>query len=549
MLRTGFALLLFCLANLSQAATLVYNVQGYTMDQGRRVSFVALEYEEGIVTRLHYKEDTVAGSEATTRINGDGATLLPGLIDAHGHIFNHGKLLSNVNLVGSPSEDDSVQRVANFISGAGDAPWIIGRGWNQVLWPVKKFPLRTSLDRISAGKAIALKRVDGHALWVNSEALRRAGIDDATVDPEGGEIHRDDQGVATGILVDNAMNLVFSAIPPMTDARMEQYEKVALKDLAAQGLTSVHDAEATAQQVRAFQSMREKEQLNVRVYPLLDMMDPENDAYLRQGPIIDPQHMLDIRSVKISADGALGSRGAALFEEYSDDPGNKGLLLVSNEQMDHHIGRAMAAGYQVCIHAIGDLANARVLDYFERLIKRYDSRDLRHRDEHAQIIRLQDIPRFAELGVIASVQPTHATSDKNMAGDRLGNERLVGAYAWRKLLNAKAVVAGGSDFPVESANPFFGLHAAVTRQSQDNQPSGGWLPREKLTRDEALSIFTEGAAYAAHQEKVIGRLLPGYYADFILVRDNYFEVPELDIWKNKVLATYVAGKRVYSQSF
>jgi len=257
--------------------------------------------------------------------------------------------------------------------------------------------------------------------------------------------------------------------------------------------------------------------------------------------------MLDIRSVKISADGALGSRGAALFEEYSDDPGNKGLLLVSDEQLDHHIGRAMAAGYQVCIHAIGDLANARVLDYFEPLIKRYDSRDLRHRDEHAQIVRLQDIPRFAELGVIASVQPTHATSDKNMAGDRLGNERLAGAYAWRKLLNAKAIVAGGSDFPVESPNPFFGLHAAVTRQSHDNEPSGGWLPQEKLTRDEALSIFTEGAAYAAHQEKVIGRLLPGYYADFILVRDNYFEVPERDIWKNQVLATYVAGRRVYSR--
>lgn len=266
---------------------------------------------------------------------------------------------------------------------------------------------------------------------------------------------------------------------------MEQYEKVALQDLAAYGLTSVHDATAKAQQVRAFQSMRDKGQLTIRVYPLLDVRDPENDAYLRRGPIIDPQHMLDIRSVKISTDGALGSRGAALFEDYSD--------------------------------------------------------------EHAQIIRVQDIPRFAELGVIASVQPTHATSDKNMAGDRLGNDRLAGAYAWRKLLNAKAVVAGGSDFPVESPNPFFGLHAAVTRQSQDNQPSGGWLPQEKLARDEALSIFTEGAAYAAHQEKVIGRLLPGYYADFILVRDNYFEVPEQDIWNNQVLATYVAGRRVYAR--
>jgi hypothetical protein len=276
-------------------------------------------------------------------------------------------------------------------------------------------------------------------------------------------------------------------------------------------------------------------------------MDPANDVYLREGPLIDPENMLVIRSVKISADGALGSRGAALFEDYSDQPGQKGLLLVNDEQLDTHMSRAMAAGYQVNIHAIGDLANARVLDYYEQMIKRYNNGDLRHRNEHSQIIRPEDINRFAEIGVVASIQPTHATSDKNMAGDRLGQKRLAGAYAWKKLLDSGARLAGGSDFPVESPNPFFGLHAAVTRQGQDNQPPGGWLPEEKLTRDQSLSLFTENAAWAAHQENVIGRLLPGYAADFILVRDDYFTVPEQDIWKNEVLATYVAGRKVYEK--
>ena len=372
-----------------------------------------------------------------------------------------------------------------------------------------------------------------------------AGIGPDTADPEGGEIIRDSGGRASGVLIDNAMNLVFDVMPPVTDQDMARYALVAMQDLARHGVTSVHDAGIKAQEVRAYQSLRERDALPIRIYAMLDVEDPANDAYLRQGPIIDPAHMFDIRSVKISADGALGSRGAALFEDYSDQPGQRGLLLVNDEQLDHHMGRSMAAGYQVNIHAIGDRANARVLDFMETMVRKYDNRALRHRNEHSQIIRIEDIPRFAEIGVIASIQPTHATSDKNMAGDRLGEARLAGAYAWRKLLESGAHLAGGSDFPVESANPFFGLHAAVTRQSQDNQPPGGWLPEEKLNRDETLSLFTEWAAWAAHQENVTGRLLPGYAADFILVRDDYFRVPEENIWKNQVLGTWVAGRKVY----
>jgi predicted amidohydrolase YtcJ len=545
MIRGLLCVLALTFASQLGASTLVYNINGYTMNDGARVRFVALEFDQGKVTRLYRQPADVKRSQADERINGEGATLLPGLIDAHGHVTSHGRALSAVDLVGSDSEADSVARVKAFIGKHPQQEWILGRGWNQVFWPGKQFPDRSSLDAVSGKRAVALGRIDGHAMWANSKALELAGIGDDTRDPEGGQIIRDKNGRATGVLIDNAMNLVEQVMPPVTDADMRRFAHTAMEDLARNGVTSVHDAGISAQEVRAFQSLRRDNNMPVRIYAMLSVLDPANDAYLREGPLIDPEHMLDIRSVKISADGALGSRGAALFDDYSDEPGQKGLLLVNDEQLDNHMGRSMAAGFQVNIHAIGDKANARVLDYFEVMIKKHNNRHLRHRNEHSQIVRPQDIPRFAEIGVVASIQPTHATSDKNMAGDRLGEERLKGAYAWKTLLDNGAQLAGGSDFPVESANPFFGLHAAVTRQGQDNQPPGGWLPQEKLDRDQTLSLMTEWAAWSAHQEQVIGKLMPGYAADFILVRDDYFEVPEQDIWKNEVLGTWVAGKKVY----
>lgn len=527
------------------ASTLIYNVHGYTMDHGRRVSFVALEYENGRVSHLYNSEAQSAASKASERIDGMGATLLPGLIDAHGHILNLGQALSAVDLVGSESEQAAALRTQTFMARFPGDKWVLGRGWNQVLWPKKDFPGRESLDAISGDKPVVLIRIDGHALWVNSAALALAGIKKDTRDPEGGQIIRDEQGVATGVLIDNAMALVKRVMPAASAAQVETYLLRALQNLASLGLTSTHDARVDARDLRAYQALRERGEMPIRVYPMLDVLDPANDDNLKMGPIVDPDHLLDVRSVKISSDGALGSRGAALFEDYSDRAGHRGLLLLTDEQLEHHIGRAMAAGFQVNTHAIGDLANARVLDYYQRLIGKYKSGELRHRIEHSQILRVEDIPRFEALGVIASIQPTHATSDKNMAGDRLGEQRLAGAYVWKSLLNSGATLAGGSDFPVESANPFYGLHAGVTRQSHDNQPDDGWMPNERLSRDTALSLFTEGAAYAAHQEEYLGRLLPGYYADFILVRDNYFTVPAEDIWKNKVIATYVAGKQVF----
>lgn len=528
----------------TSAATLVYNVKGYTMNEGERVAFAALEFDDGKISRL-YGADAVADSSAHKRIDGQGATLLPGLIDAHGHVTLFGRALTTADLAGSESEAAAVNRVRAFMEANPGLEWITGRGWNQVLWPDKQFPDRRSLDTVSGDAVVALGRIDGHAMWVNTRALALAGIDRDTPDPPGGEIIRDGAGRATGVLIDNAMGLVEAAMPPVSDEDLQRYASAAMAELASFGVTSVHDAGISARELRTYQSLRRANRLPIRIYAMLSVLDPANDAHLAAGPLVDPEHLLDIRSVKISADGALGSRGAALFEDYSDRPGQRGLLLVDDEQLKHHVARSMTAGFQVNIHAIGDRANARVLDYFEAMIGKYGSRALRHRNEHAQVLRLQDIPRFAELGVIASIQPTHATSDKNMAGDRLGEQRLAGAYAWKSLLESGARLAGGSDFPVESANPFFGLSAAVTRQDKNGRPPGGWLPGQKLSREQALSLFTEWAAWAAHQEGVIGRLLPGHAADFILVRDDYFEVEEAQIRNNEVLATFVAGRQVF----
>ncbi len=526
-------------------ATLIHNINGYTLSDGDLQRFTAIEFEGEKINALYADDQALPKNNTSKRIDGKGATLLPGLIDAHGHVGGYGEALSAARLVGAESQGSAAEKVAAFAA-TSDSPWIFGRGWNQVLWPDRQFPSKQSLDEVSTLRPIALDRIDGHALWVNSKALELAGIDASTPDPEGGQILRDSAGQPTGVLVDNAMNAVKAVFPKVTDERKAAYLRTALSRLASFGLTSTHDARVDAQTVRAYQLLATDQDLPIRVYGMLDVLDPKNDPYLQKGPIIDSRHMLDIRSVKISADGALGSRGAALAADYSDQPGQKGLLLLSDQTLKHHISRAMAAGYQVNTHAIGDLANTRVLDFYESLIKEHDSAALRHRVEHSQILRVEDIPRFKQMGVIASIQPTHATSDKNMAGNRLGEQRLVGAYAWKSLLKAGTKMAGGSDFPVEHPNPFYGLHAAVTRQSQDDKPVGGWLPEQKISREQALSLFTEGAAYAAHQETVIGRLAPGYYADFILVEQDYFAMPEKAIWESKVLETWVAGKRVYA---
>ncbi|MEM6545550.1 MAG: amidohydrolase [Pseudomonadota bacterium] len=543
-MRTVFTILSLLFVTTSSASTLIYNVRGYTLEGDELIKFYALEYDQNLVTARFVTKEAAGKSTAQTRINGRGLVLLPGLIDAHGHVAALGVTLDSADLTGAQSETEAAERLRE-VKVTSKRSWVYGGGWNQTLWDSGEFPSRTSLDKIIADQPVVLTRVDHHALWVNSFALEAAGITDETPDPAGGVIVRDANGVATGVLIDNAMNLVNDAAPEPTLLSKRREIMRSTRYLASIGITAVHDAGATAIELDAYESLLSDGDLPIRVYAMLRIADPAIQRKLELGPWEDEARMYSARSVKIYTDGALGSRGAALLEDYSDEPGNRGYLLNEEADLAELMLNALNQGYQLNVHAIGDRANTLVLDKFEALNQDSESRLRRHRIEHAQVLQLSDINRFRDLGVIASIQPTHATSDKNMAGDRLGEARLEGAYLWKTLLKAGARLAGGSDFPVEPPNPFYGLHAAVTREDRNGDPLGGWRPNERLTRIEALSLFTTDAAYAGHAEDFLGQLAPGYAADFILVRDDYFEVPERNIWRNEVEATVVGGALVH----
>lgn len=521
----------------STAHTLVYNVNGYRATSSALERFSALAFDsDGRVIATY---QTAPADDGARRIDGGGATLLPGLIDAHAHVEDLGHLANRVDLMGAKTLAATLARIETFArTGAGDG-WVLGRGWNQVLWEEQAFPTAADLDALDLGRPIWLRRVDGHAGWANSLALERAGIDNDTPDPPGGRILRDTDGRATGVLIDKAMALVDEVIPPPTRAKRRAALQAAFDELARLGITSVHDAGIDTELAEIYYEIDDAGAIPIRVYAMLNA-----DAWREFGPPqprAGPNH-LEIRSIKAYLDGALGSRGAALLAPYDDDPGNEGLLFADRGEFAELARAASAAGYQVNVHAIGDAANRIALDGFAALDNRMQ---LRHRVEHAQIIAPDDIPRFAELGVIASMQPIHATSDMNMAGERVGERRILGGYAWRTLLDSGAVIASGSDFPVEPPNPFYGLHAAITRQDRDGEPPGGWYAGQRMSRTEALRSFTRDAAYAAHQETWLGTLDPGQQADFILVDRDVFEMPVTDIWRTEVLQTWVGGKQVY----
>jgi predicted amidohydrolase YtcJ len=538
-------LILLLLAGSALAAeTVIHNVTAYTSTATGIQEFNVLVFADDGKIVAAGDEALLADYPDATRIDGNGHSLLPGLADAHAHVYGLGFLARSLDLAGVTSLRAALGKIAEYAEMWPSSGWIQGRGWNQVLWPVKEFPSAADIDAVVSDRPVWLRRIDGHAGWANSAALEIAGIDADTPDPIGGKIIRDSAGKTTGVLVDKAMDLMTAHLPTPDKNDVRQAYSLANARLVSLGITGVHDVGISVSEAEVYMSMADDGELDLRIYAMLSGAGENLDALNKPVRGYGEDH-LDIAAVKLYADGALGSRGAALIDPYADDVENRGLPFYTVDEMTAFTRKANELGFQVGIHAIGDRGNRIALDAFDRAQDGAKSA-LRNRVEHAQIIALDDIPRFAQLGVIASMQPTHATSDMNMAEDRIGPERIQGGYAWRRLLDSGAVLASGSDFPVELANPWHGLYAAVTRQSRGGLPEGGWYADQALTRAEALHSFTLAAAYAAHQEDRLGSLEPGKWADFIIVDRDYFQVPASEIDDIQVLETWIGGERVFA---
>ncbi len=528
----------------SPASTTVYVARRVRTLDPQRPLVEALAVRDGKVLATGTRGEVLSAAGADARVvQLADATVVPGLSDAHGHLAGLGRSLSSVILVGANSRSEALERLKAAPRSAFQSDWLIGQGWDQNDWPEKAFPTRAELDAHWPSTPVALSRIDGHALWVNGEALRRARITRDTKDPEGGRILRGPDGEPTGVLVDNAMDLVFAVLPPPTDAQFEAQLSAALARCAENGMTGVHDAGMDLRTFKLLQRWDAEDRLPLRVYVMVDGMGPDREAFLSMGPI--QGRKLTARAVKFSVDGALGSRGAALHAPYSDEAGHRGLLLLTPEEYEARVRAFIGKNFQVATHAIGDRANTLVLDTVLRVAGPQAVRGGRHRVEHAQVLRLEDITQLGTHGFIASVQPTHATSDMPWAEARVGPERLPGAYAWQRLKAAGATLALGSDFPVERPDMLAGLYAARTRQDASGQPPGGWLPDQRLSGQEALEGFTVGNAYASFAEDRRGRLQPGMDADFVVLSVDPVEAQPAELLTGRVHLTVVGGTEVY----
>ena len=486
------------------------------------------------------------------RVDAGAATVVPGLIDAHGHLMGLGYALMQADLVGTRDRADVVARLKAFAEKEAlpEGAWLVGNGWDQNDWPEKAFPTAADLDAAFPDRPVWLERVDGHAGWANSAAMQL--VEQANPErslagdwqPDGGRILRAD-GKATGVFVDEAMGLVRAQMPEPDEAWLTEALERALVAAARDGLTGVHDMGVSSQTLALYKRFADAGKLTLRIDAYADGDGQALADLCEHGAYYHPDGRLQMRGVKLFIDGALGSRGAALLADYSDEPGNRGLLVTDPATYEGIVRKAKGCGVQVATHAIGDRGNRIVIDTYERVLGDDAKSDHRWRVEHAQIVSPEDIPRFAPLGVIASMQPTHATSDMPWAEDRLGKDRLFGAYAWQRFLHSGARLALGSDFPVESPDPRLGLYAAVTRQDRDGQPPGGWLPDQRLGAAEALRGFTSDAAYAAFDEKQVGKLARGMRADFVVLAEDPLQAPASQLDDLQIESTWVDGKPVY----
>jgi predicted amidohydrolase YtcJ len=515
---------------------LLTNGRIHTMDVAGSV-VDSLVIREGRVAFAGRRGDiSLAAREPTLDLG--GRAVLPGLVDGHGHLMLLARARLELSLAAAGSEDDIARMVAAAAARMRPGEWITGRGWDQTRWPRQRFPSRASLDRAAPGHPVALVRVDGHATWASGEALTRAGVTRRSPDPPGGVIEKDALGEPTGILIDLAQDVVRGLIPAPSDERFDQAVRDTLAECLAKGLTGAHEPGLDLSAVASYTRLIERDQVPFRVFAALSGKKAWG-RYRDGAPQTVGDGRLVVGAVKLWLDGALGSRGAALHAPYCDDPANTGLVLIPPDDVERLTREVSARGFHVWVHAIGDRANTMVLDVFER-VRATGGPQSRLRVEHAQILTSADIPRFARLGVVPSMQPTHCTSDMRWAGERLGPERLAGAYAWRSLLDTGAYIAGGSDFPVEDANPFLGLHAAVTRRPREGADPG-WQPEQRMTRDEAVRSFTIWNARSVGLAADQGSLEVGRRADLIALPDDVFTCPEERIAGLAPVLTMVGG--------
>lgn len=571
----SIAILLFLLtvmleAQKREARLIVTNATIHSMDKSNRL-YSAMAVDGDRIVALGSTKHILAKYRAQKIIDCAGKTVLPGFIDAHAHLLGLGERRFRVDLEGTKSVDEVRARIKARVENAAPGEWIVGRGWDQNDWQSKRFPSHTDLDDVAPNNPLFLIRIDGHAAWLNLAALERAGITTHSSDTLGGKILRRADGSPTGILLDNQMEVVRWRIPPHSKERLKQMYKLALEECHRFGLTSVHDMGIDAPKIEAIRELIGSGGFPFRLFAVIDGLLPEWHDLVRKGRTVFGADQLVLGGIKLYADGALGSRGASLLEAYSDDAGNSGIEITSQEIIRNVTLEALRSKLQVAVHAIGDRANRLTLNAFEEALRETKRRNARLRIEHVQVLQQSDMSRFAKLGVLASMQPTHCTSDMYWAEARLGAKRVEGAYAWRSLHRTGAMLLGGSDFPIETANPLLGIYAAVTRRDKFGVPNShgdiekhfsvdgtltdvspryrdGWYAREKLDRLTAIRMFTSNAAYGAFMEREIGSLEAGKYADFILLDADVMTIPAKDIPNVSVEATFVGGSEVYRKT-
>jgi predicted amidohydrolase YtcJ len=566
------SLILILMKSQTKVDLLLTNGVVYTVNSSNDIDEAIAVKGQSIVAVGTTKEMT-ANYKAATTIDLQGKAVYPGFIDSHAHLVSLGTMLMTLNLASTASAEETATLVAEQIKKDGGTRWVRGRGWDQNTWPVKRFPTAEILDAVAPETPVYLLRIDGHAVWVNSKVMKLAGITRETKDPDGGTIIRDRKGEPAGVFIDNAIRLVESVLPPPTEQELTEAIQLASQTCLRNGLTEIHDMGVTSEMIRLYKKMIDEKSLSLRIYAAIDGQGETWEEYKKSGPEVDyHDHMLAVRAIKMYVDGSLGSRGAALIEPYSDDPTTRGLTLESASSLAIVAREALQYGFQMVTHAIGDRGNAILLDTYETAFRTFPEKAkmARFRDEHAQILDEKDIPRFAALGVIPSMQPVHCTSDMRWAEARLGPKRIRGAYAWRSLLNTGVSICAGSDSPIESPDPRYGFYAAVTRQDSSGVPSSwrdvveqfqlssagvvdtsqfsnGWYGQERMTRDEALRSFTIWGAYASFQEEVKGSIETGKLADFTIFSKDIMKIPVNEILTAGIEMTIIGGQVVFAR--